>query len=131
MLDKIYSLRTQKLNENGYSDYKEYLKSEEWKTIKNKIKQRKGAKWNLCNICTSSKNLEVHHSSYKVIGTTNPHNTVKLLCRSCHQQIHDLCKENNKLDFYKAFKKLTKMRREQGLVTLTNEFGLRYRREHN
>lgn len=131
MLNKIYSLRKQKLNENGYSDYKEYLQSDEWKTIKENIKSRKGAKWNLCNLCTTPNNLEVHHSSYKVIGTVNTHNTVKILCRSCHQQIHDLCKENSKLDFYKAFAKLNKIRRKQGLVTLTNELGLRYRNERN
>jgi len=130
MLNEIYSLRQQKLEENGYSEYKEYLKSEEWKTIKENISKRKGAKWNLCNLCTSPHNLEVHHSSYKVIGTVNGGNTLKMLCRSCHQQIHDKCKENRKLNLYKAYGKLKKQRIQQGLVTLTLDVVNKYNANH-
>lgn len=108
MLNEIYKIRTQKLKENGYSNYKEYLSSNEWKEIKRKIRERKGAKWNFCNICGTDKNLDVHHSSYKVIGTVNPGNTVKILCRECHYKVHEVCKNSN-LNFYQGFRKVKKM----------------------
>ena len=126
MFNEIYSLRSKKLKENGYSDYQEYLKSDEWKTIKNSIKQRKGARWNLCNLCTSPNNLEVHHSSYKVIGTINPHNTVKMLCRSCHQEVHDYCKKYPQYNLYRACNRIKKIRKRNGLpiwnMKLVNEY---------
>jgi len=126
MINDIYELRQQKLEENGYASYKDYLLSEEWQTIKRSVRNRKGARWNLCNICASSKNLEIHHSSYKVIGTINPHDTVKLLCRSCHQKVHDLSKLNKKLDLYKACSRVKRQMEKEGKMTLSIEIVNRY-----
>lgn len=112
----IYETRSNKLNENGYKNYQEYLRSEEWVQIKSNIRKRKGAKWNFCNVCGSDKNLDIHHSSYKVIGTINPGNTVKILCRECHYSVHSIQKENKSLDLYQAFRVLKKQRLEKGLL---------------
>lgn len=128
MLNEIYSQRQKKLKENGYSDYKEYLKGDEWKTIRSKVKSRTGAKWNLCNLCTTPNNLEIHHASYKVIGTVNPANTIRLLCRNCHQKVHDLCKLKPKFTFYKAYRWLKKERILNGEVTLTMDVVNEYNR---
>lgn len=100
---EIYSEREVLLRKNGYGSYEEYLESDEWKKIKKSIRSRKGAKWRYCNICGIDENLDVHHSSYKVIGSINPGNTVKILCRDCHQELHELCKKMD-LDFYQAFR---------------------------
>lgn len=105
MLKEIYSLREELLKKNGYSNYSEYLKSEEWEKIKATIRQRKGRKWNYCNICGTDKFLDVHHSSYKVIGSSNPGNTVKILCRGCHGELHELCKTKY-ISFYDAFREI-------------------------
>lgn len=108
MLKDIYKQRNKILKDLGYLDYNEYLKSEEWSIIKSKIKMRKGKKWTECNICNNKHNLDVHHSSYKVIGTTNPGNTVKILCRECHYKLHNYCKNNPQTNFYNAFRIIKK-----------------------
>lgn len=110
-----YALRSKLLKENGYSSYDEYLRSPEWVEIKNKICSRKGRKWNFCNVCGGVKNLNVHHSSYKVIGTTNPGNTVKVLCQECHKHLHDIAKGELVDNFYDAFRELRKIRVSSGL----------------
>lgn len=111
----IYEIRSEKLKENGYKNYQDYLNGNEWKEIKSKIRQRKGAKWNFCNVCGSDKYLDVHHSSYKVIGIINPGNTVKILCRECHYSVHLIQKENKSLNLYQAFRVLKKQRMKKGL----------------
>ena len=114
-LREVFSQREKLLQENGFVSYSEYLQSEEWKELKAKIRKRKGAKWNFCNICGGDKNLNIHHSSYRVIGIKHPGNTIKILCQPCHNQLHGLCKTQPTLDFYDAFRAVKKIRQERGL----------------
>jgi 5-methylcytosine-specific restriction endonuclease McrA len=63
---------------------REYLKSQKWKKMKKFIHFRDG----VCQLCGSDKNLEVHHITYDRLGDENPDDLI-LLCRTCHQDIHD------------------------------------------
>lgn len=115
-INEIYSLRKTKLDTLGYESYQEDLLSDEWKNIKSKIKNRKAKRWNFCNVCGADKNLDLHHSSYKVIGLENPGNTVKLLCRVCHEEVHRLSKENPSWSLYRACGRLRSSRKKAGMV---------------
>lgn len=58
------------------------------------IKKLKG---NKCEVCGSTKNLDSHHSQYKLINI----DTVKVLCKKCHKKfeketIEIYCKDINK-----------------------------------
>ncbi len=92
-LFNTYKERQEKLNALGIS-YRDYLLSDEWKSIKTKVKNREGRRWNFCNICGADKNLDLHHSSYKVLGQEHPGNTIKPLCRDCHNNLHEVSKKN-------------------------------------
>lgn len=39
---------------------------------------------NKCGSCGNTKNLDIHHSSKKVINIY----TLKVLCRKCHMKVH-------------------------------------------
>lgn len=63
--------------------YRKYLQSDWWKQRRNEIvEQRK-----VCEICGSSKNLEVHHLTYENIGHEKDED-LKLLCCKCHRKVH-------------------------------------------
>lgn len=114
-IEDIYKVRNSKLEQNGYLSYQEYLNSEEWSCIKSKIRKRTASKWRFCNVCGGSKYLDIHHSSYKVIGTTNPGNTVKVLCRNCHSELHEISKSNRDWSFYKIFGQMRSYRKKNNL----------------
>lgn len=48
-------------------------------------------KGNKCEVCKSSRNLDVHHTSYEEINI----NTLQLLCRKCHKEAHRRNKYEN------------------------------------
>lgn len=114
-LKETYEKRSELLKKFGYKSYEEYLQSDEWRDLRERIKKRKTRKWNFCNICGTDKYLDLHHSSYKVIGQKHPHNTVKLLCRSCHYELHKYSKENPHRDFYSCFSRIRNERKGKGL----------------
>jgi hypothetical protein len=68
-------------------EYKVYLKSDEWKMIKSNAKKRKH--YQKCWICKRKDNLEIHHRSYKWIGTKDCMRGLVAMCRDCHQDVHD------------------------------------------
>lgn len=113
-IHEIYNLRDQKLKEIGFGSYQEYLLSNEWKNIKDKVRNRASRKWKFCNICGCSENLDLHHSSYKVIGLKDPGNTIKPLCRVCHNELHQLSKVNPEWSFYKTCGKIRSKRKKLG-----------------
>jgi predicted HNH restriction endonuclease len=70
-------------------NYKLYLDSKYWLIISSKKKLDVGC----CENCGSSKNLEVHHTSYNIKG--NEHNNMDKLivvCKECHKKIHGIVK---------------------------------------
>ena len=67
-------------------EYKEYLKSNNWKLKKAEVLK---VKKNKCESCGSTKKLEVHHKTYKNIFKESL-SDLKLLCRNCHMKEHNI-----------------------------------------
>lgn len=67
-------------------EYHEYLKSYQWKTIRETVKNRDGYR---CRVCNSGLNLTVHHRSYEHIGNEKRHmSDLITLCDRCHATFH-------------------------------------------
>lgn len=65
--------------------YKTYLQTPWWK-ITAKYKKSKIKK---CQLCGSTKNLNVHHSNYSILGNEfNNLDELTVLCQSCHYKFH-------------------------------------------
>lgn len=73
--------------------YRDYLKTEHWKNIRKLIRKKYN---NKCKNCKTSERLEVHHKTYRNIGNELLSNLV-LLCRDCHQQVHDQSNSNKQM----------------------------------
>ena len=67
-----------------FGNYKEFLKTEEWKQIAQMVKERDGHK---CVICGSTENLNAHHIGYD--GDRMDENDIVTLCNRCHECLHD------------------------------------------
>ena len=67
-----------------FENYKEFLKTEEWKQIAQMVKERDGHK---CVICGSTENLNAHHIGYD--GDYLNENDIVTLCNRCHECLHD------------------------------------------
>ena len=67
-----------------FENYKEFLKTEEWKHIAQMVKERDGQK---CVICGSTENLNAHHIGYD--GDCLDENDIVTLCNRCHECLHD------------------------------------------
>lgn len=67
-----------------FENYKEFLKTEEWKQIAQMVKERDGHK---CVICGSTENLNAHHIGYD--GDRMYENDIVTLCNRCHECLHD------------------------------------------
>lgn len=69
-------------------DYYDYLQSEEWGWIKTAVWSREGGE---CHDCGSCEFLQVHHTSYHLIGREWKDNflTVVLCCKWCHEKRHE------------------------------------------
>lgn len=75
----------------GGQSYADYLKSPEWATVKAKAASRPHYK--RCYACGATDNLDIHHRSYKWIGTQHAMRGLVALCRDCHGKTHDLAKQ--------------------------------------
>lgn len=64
--------------------YHEYLKSDRWAALRLEILERDGYK---CCECGSSRNLHVHHTTYKRIFDEQSSDLITL-CRDCHKKQH-------------------------------------------
>jgi 5-methylcytosine-specific restriction endonuclease McrA len=68
------------------SNYAKSLNTEYWHDVRQKILVRDRC----CVICTSFRNLEVHHKTYKNKGNEMENlGDLVLLCGNCHQKVHD------------------------------------------
>lgn len=92
--DKTYSdtwaKREIKLGGQSYDDY---LKSEEWQTIKATCRTRPF--YQKCHICEATGRLDIHHTTYKYIHTKQPMRELVALCRECHDGVHQYAREKN------------------------------------
>ena len=68
-----------------YKDWKAYLDSDEWQTLRRLALRRDGY---TCQLCGEAKNLHVHHISYEHIGTARELEDIVSLCGACHDAVH-------------------------------------------
>jgi len=61
--------------------YREYLQSEEWKTLREKQLQKDHRR---CCICGATTDLNVHHITYANMESP----PLITLCKSCHENVH-------------------------------------------
>jgi 5-methylcytosine-specific restriction endonuclease McrA len=64
--------------------YHNYLLSDEWAQLKIDLFQNRGRK---CEYCGKTKDLHVHHKTYKNIFNEEPEDLI-ILCRKCHNKEH-------------------------------------------
>ena len=71
---------------NGfYSEYKKYISSPEWRKKRVIILKRDN---NMCVMCGSKENLNVHHLTYERLYEEDNDDLVTL-CSKCHKDIHE------------------------------------------
>ena len=65
-----------------------YLQSIEWQELRTQALARAN---NQCECCHSTERLEAHHTSYLHLGEadSNELNDLAILCRNCHQALHN------------------------------------------
>jgi len=76
----------------GGLSYAKYLESQEWREVRAKAAKR--PHYQACWHFGSTEGLEIHHRSYKWIGTKHAMRGLVALCRECHQRTHDYAKGN-------------------------------------
>ncbi len=68
-----------------WSRYSEYLKSDEWLAIRERVIERDGGQ---CKVSGDTTRLQVHHLSYRNVGREQDSELVTL-CKRVHEAIHD------------------------------------------
>jgi 5-methylcytosine-specific restriction endonuclease McrA len=71
------------------SPYKLYLRTKKWKEKKKALIKLRGR---LCEICASTKRLEIHHLSYQNLFNEPPEDLL-ILCPTCHKKQHGIKKK--------------------------------------
>ena len=84
--NKIYNDFIDITKKNAKEEYKEYLNSDHWKSIRLKALDRAGHK---CQLCSSKECLNVHHNTYINRGHEDLKDLV-VLCRECHKKFHNI-----------------------------------------
>lgn len=68
--------------------YNEYLHSELWYSIRQRVFDKKGKK---CEGCGSDWNIQVHHTKYTTpVIDGRSLNGLRVVCETCHKKIHKL-----------------------------------------
>jgi hypothetical protein len=68
-----------------YATYDEYLKSPEWRKLRDEALEKAN---HTCAICGAKENLNVHHCHYRNIDTPE----LVVLCKDCHAMVHRILK---------------------------------------
>jgi hypothetical protein len=71
---------------NEIINYQEYLKSDYWKEIREKVYKRDNYK---CKLCGSKENICVHHSTYDNLGNEILDDLITI-CKHCHNAFHKI-----------------------------------------
>jgi len=69
----------------GLKSYKEYLECPIWKDKKKMMLES----YPNCQKCKSKKGLQVHHKTYRHLGS-EPEKDLIVLCIKCHKEEHNL-----------------------------------------
>lgn len=70
----------------GFANYQNYLNDPSWKRQRKKALKRA---WYRCEYCGSTKNLDVHHMTYRRVGHEDDDDLI-VLCHTCHQKVHGI-----------------------------------------
>jgi len=99
---ECYDRRNNRLSELGYLNYQDYLKSDDWKQLKNKILLDNEKCW----CCLIRKSYTLHHTDYSFetllglrLGALIP------ICEHCHKHI-EFDDDGNKLTIHKVNKRM-------------------------
>jgi hypothetical protein len=93
-LQDVYLVRDSILRNHGYKSYDEFLRSEYWKSVREKVKTGKyKEKYCKCNICDSEENIHLHHNTYRWMLTKYELREIISLCRDCHLRLHQISTE--------------------------------------
>jgi|688.fasta_scaffold1037602_2 5-methylcytosine-specific restriction endonuclease McrA len=84
--------------------YKSYLKSKEWFAIRESLFLARGKR---CEKCLVTKNLHIHHLHYRNIYNEKPEDLL-IVCRDCHNKIHNINPSTGKKILDKKSKKKKK-----------------------
>jgi len=108
---KQFSKRNKLLKDNGFTSYKQFLNSPQWKQI-HKLwegKKKKGIqRWKECFCCGATERLQLHHLKYKNVMKAYLGNNIVPVCNTCHETIHDMTARNSQMSIKLATKKLAK-----------------------
>jgi len=64
--------------------YQAYLASPHWKNRRNTLLQKRGK---VCELCGSTKQIQIHHQTYCRLGKELDKDLI-ILCSNCHSKIH-------------------------------------------
>lgn len=99
-----------RLEELGFSTYRDYIESKHWITIRNKfyseskkVKEMYRKHGHIfCEFCKNTGKLNLYHASYKRLGKERSKDLL-IICDLCHKLIHSL---NRKYDLYERTKQV-------------------------
>jgi 5-methylcytosine-specific restriction endonuclease McrA len=80
--------------------YRDYLKSHHWK--KKQIAFYKSTILKVCAGCGRKDKLRLHHKNYKNLGNERFGNDIVVVCRGCHDKIHDYINDNEGIGLKEA-----------------------------
>jgi len=86
--------------------YKEYLASKKWATKKEAFKKDNGGRE--CWVCGATKNLHVHHLTYKHAKYENVKEELRYLCAAHHEEVHELVQHSKGSNIWHATFKVRK-----------------------
>lgn len=81
----VFPKSTKPKSAQPYIPYNEYLQTEHWKTISKEYKDKYGK----CQLCGSTKGLNVHHNNYDCLFHETDKDLI-VLCSECHKKFHDI-----------------------------------------
>jgi 5-methylcytosine-specific restriction endonuclease McrA len=65
--------------------YTEYLKTDHWKSVRNRALRKA---WYKCSLCGNTSELHVHHNNYENRGCEKDSDLI-VLCKNCHEKHHE------------------------------------------
>lgn len=112
-LDKLYNMDKEQ--------YRRYLKSPQWQETRKRFYNSKMFKtyglksksW--CCYCCGVKDqpLDLHHRTYKRLGSENIAVDLVTVCRNCHEKIHKEFFSTEKSNLWESTKKIKKLERRK------------------
>lgn len=98
-----FTSRNNELKDYGFTSYQDFLKSDFWKAMREKLRSK--PQFKKCYCCGSEDRIELHHFKYKNFLDGSSSKNIAPTCRNCHEKIHKLSREKN-ITFKHAARKI-------------------------